>query len=520
MQASPAEFRRRLVIDAGGQHCLLSDALDDWQRRDYEALDSAWAAVAGIRTTDGKPIKPRYNRAYLERSRGHAKTSDLAVQVTWVLFAARRPLSGVAAAVDQDQAGLLKEAVDRLIHLNPWLGDYLKTTREQVSCEQTKSTLKILSADAASAWGLNSDFIVVDELTAWKKEDLWNVLWTTVPKRSHCLMVVISNAGFSEGEGWQWQVREDARQEPDWYFHTLPGPQASWILAKHLEEQRRMLSPLVFKRVWLNEWTAGSEDALEPAWINQAIKSTMRPLTAPEQGWSYVMGVDIGVRHDWTGLVIVGQHVGYTEEVEREPKPCHPNARILEELGWLDDVGPNSSLDLESEDEPDWITVEGTGRMRLAHLAIWKPSRGQPVDLDAVETAVIDQCKQFNCAAVCVDPSQAEGIIQRGAKQGLPIFGVPFSGRDRMQGMANAVMEAFSQGQIDLFRDSPADDLLVDLRNLRVTEKSYGIRLESPRAAGAGHGDAATALALALFGLKRFGDMEPAMVEGPLVCWP
>ena len=55
-------------------------------------------------------------------------------------------------------------------------------------------------------------------------------------------------------------------------------------------------------------------------------------------------------------------------------------------------------------------------------------------------------------------------------------------------------LEAVIEANIELY-GMPI--LLCDLRNLRVVEKSYGCRLESPRGPS-GHGDAATALAMAL----------------------
>ena len=60
--------------------------------------------------------------------------------------------------------------------------------------------------------------------------------------------------------------------------------------------------------------------------------------------------------------------------------------------------------------------------------------------------------------------------------------------------MCSATLEAFSEGNIELY-GNPI--LLSDLRALRVVEKSYGVRLGSPRGPS-GHGDAATALSIAL----------------------
>ncbi len=119
MVSYPAEFRERLLVDTDAGPQPLDDVLDDWQRRDFTALDAGWRRVAGQATTSG------YTRAWLERPRGHSKTSDIAVSVTWALCFSTRRLVGIAAAADREQGRLLRDAISRLVALNPWLGQTL-----------------------------------------------------------------------------------------------------------------------------------------------------------------------------------------------------------------------------------------------------------------------------------------------------------------------------------------------------------------------------------------------------------
>lgn len=82
-------------------------------------------------------------------------------------------------------------------------------------------------------------------------------------------------------------------------------------------------------------------------------------------------------------------------------------------------------------------------------------------------------------------------------------------------------MEAFSERQIDMFGDGHGEQLIEDLHALKAVEKSYGVRLESPRGPQ-GHGDAATALSIALHTMKKnsWQMAESAGSGRPLVCWP
>jgi hypothetical protein len=143
----PAFFRSRLLVETDRGARPLGDVLDDWQKADFEALDSAWKRVAGLPSDGGK------QRAYLERPRGHSKTSDLAVMVAWALAFSRRSLRGIAAAASSDQAGLLREAIGRLCRLNPWLAEMLEVQRYRVVNRNPKSgsELEIMSSDEATA---------------------------------------------------------------------------------------------------------------------------------------------------------------------------------------------------------------------------------------------------------------------------------------------------------------------------------------------------------------------------------
>ena len=100
----------------------------------------------------------------------------------------------------------------------------------------TGSELRIISSDAPSSYGILCDFIVCDEVVHWARRDLWDSLLSTAGKRSRCVLVVITNAGFRES--WQFKLRESIRDDAAWYFSRLDGPTASWITDEALDEQR------------------------------------------------------------------------------------------------------------------------------------------------------------------------------------------------------------------------------------------------------------------------------------------
>jgi len=320
------------------------------------------------------------------------------------------------------------------------------------TCENRRlwndSILQIVSADADSSYGLTPDAVIVDELTHWgeRGEALWTSLFSAAAKRSNCLLVIISNAGVGEGSSWQWKIREAARTDEGWYFSRLDGPVASWISAKHLAEQRRMLPPVAFDRLWLNRWTSGSGDAVDESDLQTALRLDSQPMQR-EPGLVYVAGLDLGLSRDATALVVIG---------------CDSSGE----------------------------------RVKLVDVQAWMPQGGR-VSIEAIEQAVIDAHQRWGLSSVAVDPWQASYLCERLRAHGVPTVETPFTAKN-LQTMATAVVDAFRDKAIELY-DDPA--LLADLRKLRIIERSFGFRLDAVRNKQ-GHADRAIALALALLAAR------------------
>ena len=117
----------------------------------------------------------------------------------------------------------------------------------------------------------------------------------------------------------------------------------------------------------------------------------------------------------------------------------------------------------------------------------------------------------FSLSKVSYDPWQCEFLAERLAKKNLWTDPTHFT-PNNLQEMASATLEAFREKRISLF---PHEQLEKDLRALRIVERSYGFRLESPR--GEGHGDCATALAIALRSAKKISSQSVLQSDAQLV---
>lgn len=434
---SPEAFRRNLVIDADGGAEQFDP--DRWQEQDFETLDSGWLAVAG------QSVESPTLRAYLERPRGHSKTLDLAIMVTWALAFSRRMVAGVAAAADKDQARLLRDAVCKIISLNPWLAKRLQVQQWRIANVRTGSTLEILSSDADTSYGLTPDFVIIDELTHWQSRDLWDSLASSAAKRSACMLVVIANAGRGMGTSWHWDVREACRQSPTFYFHRLDGPSASWIIASGaLTEQKVLLPAKSFARLWLNEWQTDLGDVLSSADIEACTTLTGPTTGAGAAPMPYMGALDLGLTHDHSAFVIVG-------------------------------------LDLEAQ------------KLRLASCQSWKPPPGGKVRLADVKAAVLDAWRRFGLLSVDFDQWQAWDMAQDLANEGVPMY--PWQNTPQNLDLAaTTLLNVFNNRLIDLYPDAM---LTRDLVRLQIVERSKGFKLNAVRDEY-GHCDRAIALSMLL----------------------
>lgn len=467
--ADPAAFRANLLVDVDGTVRKFGDVMDPWQRADFAALDPGLMRCSGRSATDA------LMRAYFERGRGHSKTTDLAVMAIWLLAFATRPLKGHCYAADRDQARLLRDAMATIIRLNPWLAAILEV---QAHCVVNIAaghpgqggTLTIEASDVGSSYGILPDFIIADELTHWQGDgSLWNSLISSAAKRSNCLLVVISNAGFCES--WQWTIREAARTDDAWIFSRLDGPKASWLTPERLAEQRRMLPAVAYARLWENQWASAGGDALTPEDIQAAFMDDLRPMTGNETGWLFAAGVDLGLTRDCSAVCVLGVPEGGR-----------------------------------------------AGRIRLASHRLWRPIGGKKINLIEVERHILGLDAKYGLEFVAADPWQAEHMMQRlevdsGHRRrnqrrlynAQPwVRSIPPTAANLRQ-QATLVIESFQDRRLR-FYDCPL--LQRDLRKVRCEEKSYGMRLTSPRD-GDGHGDLFSAFSLALLIAHEIAGKKP-----------
>jgi hypothetical protein len=407
-------FRREAIVLEDGRP--FGAVMEPWQAEDFAALDD-----------------PAHRHAYLERPRGHSKTGDIATEAVVELVLGPPHQRLYCAAADEDQAGLLFQDVLGKFQRNPLLAPLIKPTRRVLTVPSLGSTLTVLASDAPSAYGLRPNWIAVDELSEWRRRELWDSLWSATGKRPRCRMLVISTAGWDR-TSLAWEVRSIAEGETDWYFSSR-GPCASWISEAWRDQQQRTLPPHVFARLHRNQWVEGVGAFLTAAEVDGIFVEAL-----PAARGQAAYGLDLGLAKDRTVL-----------------------SRVRHDAR--------------------------TSRLVVEALETWTPRPGAHVDLMDVEETVATLVRAHP-APVYLDPWQGVLLGQRLRGRGLDVHEVSFTGESRRK-LFGVVLDLVRTGRL---RCRPHADLRRELLGLEVQETAVGWRVDHRPGR---HDDHVVAIALA-----------------------
>jgi phage terminase large subunit-like protein len=498
VSTNPELFVKSLAMRVGRNTKLFGSVMAEHQKEWLAVLAPQFLALA-----NGEA--PAIPRVHITASKGSGKDFILSALTLWLCAFTTIPISGRVGASDKDQADELSKSAKDWLFSNPWLEQFVKLKSYHLTSASDLADIEICPADIAGSHGGRELLCIVNETHAipdGKFEFVHNLLENAAKVQG--LVVVATNAGFVGSPAWDllnvamdcgWEILE----------YNQPAP---WITERDLIEAKRRNPPSRFARLYYNVWAEGGlGDAFDPAVIKRAIK----PRQTINDEWRVMVGVDIGVRNDASAIVAVAKHVGKmgTKTIER-PKIKHEWAfRTLPEY-------------LPRVETKSIIEIAGTGRLRVIEVAVWKPELcGGAVDVSEIEQALLDLHRRLNLIGIACDTSQAVHLVQRLQSRNLPAALIaPSTVNVRL--MAEATIAAFRDELLDLHDSS--EDLITDLCNLRMVEKSYGVRLESPRkksgGSGTAHGDTASALQLALFALNGIEPVQSSFQGRELICWP
>lgn len=323
--ARAVTFFERVLRHSKGEWDGQLFRLQGWQQQFIQNL-FGWKRLDGTR---------RYRRAYLEVPRKNGKTTLAAGIALFLLFADGEPGAEIySAAADRDQAAICFDQAKAMIEMAPALQKMATVYRRSILAPGTRSSYRVLSAEAYSKHGLNAHGVIFDELHAQPGRELWDVLTTATGARRQPLVVAITTAGYDR-ESICWEVHEYARQvrdgiivddsflpaiyaaeeEDDWtdaetWAKANPGMGVT-VKPEYLEEEcrRAIQSPSyqnTFRRLHLDQWTQQESRWLDMrAWDRAERVESLAETETGLAGQLCYAGLDLASTTDLAALALV-----------------------------------------------------------------------------------------------------------------------------------------------------------------------------------------------------------------------
>lgn len=331
----------------------------------------------------------------------------------------------LAAASSEDQARIAYEEAAGIVATTPWLEKHARDLSGEfrITYPRMKSVFRAISSDGGAQLGKTPNFVIADELIAWKKRDLWSALRTGLVKVPNSLLVVITQAG-SGSENLAYKMLEYARQvdsgeidNPAFLpvlFETLPG--ADWRDEKlwhfvnpglaegfpdiaGLRESARLAEDIPaerrdFLQYNLNQW---QEHSTAPFIEMEVYDRGKKPIDLEKlKGQKCWIGVDMAMRHDLCAVVAAFRD---------------GDGFIVLPWFFTPQEGLLRKAERDKVDYPGW-----------AEDGFIVPTPGPVINHKVVAQKLRDIAEEYDVEEMCFDPNRADDIMKELAADKLPVF--------------------------------------------------------------------------------------------------
>ncbi|HEY0220488.1 MAG TPA: terminase TerL endonuclease subunit [Afipia sp.] len=383
----------------------------------------------------------------------------------------------VCAASDREQARIAYDEAVGIVREDSRIAEAVRLMdyRHRLVHPKSGAVLRAISCDAGRQHGGTPNFALIDELHAWVKRDLWDVLRTGLVKVPGSLMVVITTAGrgqeniASDIVGYARKVAAgeiddsgtlpvlfEAARDCDWQDEQVwrdvnPGlpygfPDIEGLRQLAKEAAERPADREAFRQLHLNIWLDGSADPfVDMAVYDEGAESVDLDALEGEPCW---LGVDLSSNKDLT-VVVAAWRDGDDGYI------VHP---------WFFCPADNlrGRADRDKVPYPIWA--------QQGHIT---PTPGNVVDFKCVEATIRDLCARFNVCEIAFDPHLARVMMSNLAEDGYPAIEM----RQGWVTMAPAVKELERAIVGRRFRHGGHPVLRWNFQNIAVETDKAGNRL-------------------------------------------
>lgn len=369
----------------------------------------------------------QYQFAYLEAPKKQGKTELIAALLLYHIVCDGPDGQIYCCAAEQWQAGNVYRAALVMISQNDALKKLLKTKESvhEIINTQTKTRVKVLSAEAYSKHGLNPTVVIFDELHAQPNRELWDVMtFGAGAARREPLWWVITTAGDDpDRKSVGWEQHEYARgviagtiQDPRWYAMIYGAPdnadiydEAVWaaanpslgvtvpietIRAEAITARNSEPAEKLFRWLRLNQWVALKHLGWLPLSLWDKTQREWDP-TGLVGKYCYI-GLDLASTTDLTALALLFPPQKGLEEWRCLFKTYIPMENMKERV----------RRDKVPYDE--WA--------RAGYITV---TEGTAVDYETIQLQIEAYAKQYKVKWLCADKWNSRMMTQALAKKNI-----------------------------------------------------------------------------------------------------
>ena len=183
----PIKFMEMFCKHSKGKWAGTPVKLELWQKAFIEALFGFIDEDTGIR---------KYKKGILFVGRKNGKSTLASGLSLYMLTKDNEDGAEVyAVATKKDQAKIVWEESKKMIKKSPDLNTVCRCRINGIYYDETESIYKALASDSDSLDGLNSHFVIADEVHAWKDKNLLDVMFDSMSAREQPMLLETSTMG-------------------------------------------------------------------------------------------------------------------------------------------------------------------------------------------------------------------------------------------------------------------------------------------------------------------------------------
>lgn len=332
----------------------------------------------------------------------------------------------MVGASAEEQAEIAFDEAQAFVEHTPWLEGAAKLNASTLEMSHPKSgaEFKALSSEGSGKLGKTPNFVIADELIAWKNRELWKALRTGLNKAPNSLLIIITQAGRGQ-ENLAFDLLQYARKvasgevedpgflpilfetdpEADWedeklWHYVNPGlaggfPDIDGLRQLAREAKERPADRDDFKQFHLNVWLDYSQSPFVEMPIydegSEAIDLAAKEADQ-EPCW---LAVDLSSNSDLTAVVACwgDREEGY------------------EAHAWF--FCPEDNLQRRAD-------RDGVPYPLWAENELIIPTSGNVVDFKKVEDHIREICATYNVQEIAFDPHLARNTLNNLIDDGFP----------------------------------------------------------------------------------------------------